>query len=155
MLNVCFLLQLAVIAAMAGLSGCSSDAPASKLPTTKMQIGNRTFTLEIASNDDDRMLGLMYRKSMPDDHGMIFIFTDEQPRSFWMKNTEIPLDILYVDAKGQVVSIHQMEPYVLKSVHSAAAARFAIELNQGAASKSGVKVGDVLQIPPEAQKATE
>jgi uncharacterized membrane protein (UPF0127 family) len=131
-----------------------ASAP-SPLPTTTMRIGNKTFTLEIANKNEDRFRGLMYRDAMPADHGMIFVFPDVAPRSFWMKNTRIPLDILYLDENGTVVSIHQMQPYVLTGTHSDAPAKYAIELNAGAAAAAGVHASDHLSIPPEAKEAAD
>lgn len=127
--------------------------PASGLATTPMTIGSKTYTLEIAAKSLDRSKGLMYRDSMPADHGMIFIFTRATDQSFWMHNCRIPLDILYLDAAGKVVSIHRMEPYVETGTRSKGPAQYAVELNAGEASASGVKEGDTLQIPAPALNA--
>jgi hypothetical protein len=81
---------------------------------------------------------------------MIFVFPFEQRLSFWMENTLIPLDIVFVDREGRIVSIHQMQPLDLRQVPSAGPAMYAIELNQGTAARAGVKAGDMLQIPPQA-----
>ena len=89
----------------------------------------------------------MWRDSMPPDHGMIFLFRREEPLIFWMKNTRIPLDILYVDSNGKIVSIHQMRPLDLTGVPAKGLAKYAIELNQGMAAAAGVNEGDQLQIP--------
>ena len=120
------------------------------LPTTTMRIGTEQFTLEVADEDKEREVGLMNRRSMPADHGMIFVFPREERLSFYMKNTYVPLDIIYVDSEGDVVSIHQMQPLDVTSIPSRAPAKYAIELNQGAAARAGVKPGDRLAIPPEA-----
>ena len=72
-----------------------------------------------------------------------------------MKNTRIPLDIIYIDAGGRVVSVKQMQPYKLSGVSSEGLAKYAIELNQGVAQKTGVKRGDVVQIPADAREAKE
>jgi hypothetical protein len=90
---------------------------------------------------------------MPADHGMIFVFSDDQVRQFWMKNTRFPLDILFLDSAGKVVSVHQMQAYDLKETSSDFPARYALELNTGAAAESGVKVGDILDIPPPARSS--
>ena len=144
-----------VLLAVFNFSGCFNRAPASDLPTMKMQIGQKQFELEIANTQDARMTGLMRRDSMPADHGMIFVFRTVQEWSFYMKNTRIPLDIVFVDANGRIVSIQQMKPYELTSISPPAPVKYAIELNQGAAAKAGAKVGDQLRIPDEAKDAKE
>ena len=119
----------------------------------RMQVGGKVFDLEVADTDARQQYGLMNRRSMPKNHGMIFVFPDERPRGFWMKNTLIPLDILYLDAGGRVVSMHRMEPEArdergrLRSYPSAGPAQYAIELNAGMAEIAGVRRGDVLAIP--------
>jgi uncharacterized protein len=121
------------------LVGCESDSGAkSGLQTVKMDIGQKTFTLEVADTEATRSYGLMRRDSMPADHGMIFVFNREAPLGFWMKNTRIPLDILYVDATGKVVSVKQMKPHDTNTTPSDGPAQYAIELNEGAADKAGV-----------------
>jgi len=129
--------------------GCE-HSPAG-LPMVSMKIGSRTFHIEVAATPSDQETGLMKRDSMPEDHGMIFVFPDEGNRAFWMKNTRIPLDILYLDTAGKIVSIHQMQPYDLTETPSDFPMRYAIELNRGAAKDAGVKVGDQITIPPEAK----
>src|SRR4051794_29257780 len=128
-------------------SGCFTHAPSSGLPTTKMKIGGKEFDVEIANTAGARNTGLMRRDSMPSDHGMIFVFSEPDTHSFWMKNTRIPLDIVFIDAGGTIRSIQQMQPYSLKSTSPPGAIKYAIELNEGAAAKAGAKVGDKLTIP--------
>jgi hypothetical protein len=130
--------------------GCDSSSPAG-LPTVKMQIGSRSFVIEVARTSAQQEKGLMQRDSMPPDHGMIFIFPDDQLRQFWMRNTRIPLDILFLDVTGRIVSIHQMKPYDESQTSSDFPARYAIELNQGSAATTGVRVGDQLQVPESAR----
>jgi uncharacterized membrane protein (UPF0127 family) len=152
---VIFMLPLVTLAM--GMRGCErrTQTPVATLPTTAMQLGGKTYSLEIAKTNKHREQGLMHRDSMPADHGMIFVFPDTQPRGFWMRNTRIPLDIIYVRPDGQIVSIHTMKPLDLSSVKSAGPAMYAIELNAGVAGALGLKAGDVLQIPPEAKEASE
>ena len=142
-------------AAMLGLlllGGCDNK-PQSNLPTIQMQLGNKSFTLEVADSTATRTYGLMRRDSMPPDHGMLFVFADEEERGFWMKNTRIPLDIIFVDGGGKVLSISRMEPYDERGTGSGGMAKCAIELNAGQAETTGIKVGDVLQIPDAAKNA--
>lgn len=152
---------LLIILALLRAWGCDRQAPNApgaapppqpkpqSLPTVKITIVKQQFDLEVAKDDDQRAIGLMHRDSMPQGHGMLFVFPDEQPRSFWMRNTHIPLDILYLDRAGQVVSIRELKPLDLTDVPSGRPAQFAIELNRGAAAAAGVKVGDVVAIPSE------
>jgi uncharacterized membrane protein (UPF0127 family) len=152
-LLVSLLMLLSAVAVAVVVGGCESAAsqPRSGLPTVTMQLGNQRFTLEVAATDESRERGLMRRDSMPADHGMIFVFTRDQPLNFYMKNTRFGLDIVFVNSAGTVVSIKQMKPYDLTITPSGAPAMWAIELNQGAAADAGLKVGDQLQIPAAAR----
>jgi uncharacterized membrane protein (UPF0127 family) len=147
--------QILLLLFVALVVGCSERSPTNGLATTTMKIGRETFTLEIANTSAAREHGLMERDSMPADHGMIFVFKAPDELSFWMKNTRIPLDILYLDEHGKVVSIHQMKPYDRSGVPSDGPAKYAIELNVGRASDVGAKVGDVLEIPANAREPAE
>ncbi len=145
---------VAIILALLSMLGC--DRKAAPFPAAKnssavpMRIGSESFNLEIARTSAAQQIGLMNRASMPHDHGMIFVFKQEKPAAFWMKNTLIPLDVVFLDSAGQVVSIRHMQPNSEEQIPSGAPARYAIELNQGAAERCGVKIGDVLAIPPRA-----
>lgn len=138
---------LTIFLLLAPIACDHNDTVKSTLPTITMQIGRQTFNLEVADTEPTRETGLMNRDSMPANHGMLFVFQDEIPREFWMKNTRIPLDILFLDSSGKVVSSKSMKPYDLNTTTSDAAAKYAIELNAGAAQSSGVSVGDQLNIP--------
>jgi len=130
------------------LAGCSEPTD---LPVTPMQIGTESFNLEIADNDSTRARGLMHRESMLAGSGMIFVWSEDADREFWMKNTLIPLDLIFVNSAGKIVSIHALKPADTTRVPSAAPARWAIELNLGAAARAGVKTGDLLTIPKSAR----
>jgi uncharacterized membrane protein (UPF0127 family) len=145
-----FLLPMLVLPLLV-LTGCSADEPTAALPTVPITIGHERFTVEIANTEATLEKGLMFRQTMPPDRGMIFVFPDEVVRRFWMKNTLIPLDILYLDSAGRVVSVHQMKPHDETAVSSDHPAQFAIELNKGAAARAGVQVGHVIDIPPVAR----
>ena len=146
-------LRAACVALLLCTASCKNEKSAqpAEVGVVKMPIGHETFILEVADTPRTQQLGLMHRKTMPQDHGMLFVFADEQERSFWMKNTLIPLDIVYADAKGRVVSVKQMKPLDETSVPSDGPAKYAVELNEGAAARAGVKAGDVLSIPDEAR----
>jgi uncharacterized protein len=103
--------------------------------------------VEIAENDSDRSQGLMYRESLGEECGMLFVFEEEQQLSFWMRNTLVPLSIAYIDSEGEIVSIHDMEPLDETSVPSEGPAMYALEVNQGFFEEEGVEVGDMVEIP--------
>ena len=112
-------------------------------------IDGRTFTLEVADTAMERARGLMDRESLPTDAAMLFVYDQELTLTFWMKNTLIPLDILFLDALGSIVDIQAMvpEPGVidskLKRYKSTKPAQHAIEMNAGLAEKYGL-VADML-----------
>ncbi len=99
--------------------------------------------IEIADDDTRRTQGLMYRDSMAENHAMLFVLPDEREQSFWMKNTIMPLDIIYVNAKKQIVSTQKNAvPYSEDSIPSNGPARYVIEVNAGFCDRHLVKPGD-------------
>jgi uncharacterized membrane protein (UPF0127 family) len=101
------------------------------------------FDIEIADNDESRMQGLMYRKSMAENQAMLFLFDYCSPQSFWMKNTHISLDIIYVNDKFEVVSIQKNTiPFSEASLPSFKPAQYVIEVNAGLSDKLGICEGD-------------
>jgi len=124
-------------------TACASGDPS-------VELGGKTFTVEIADTSEKQALGLMFRDSMPDDQGMLFIFPIEAPRSFWMKNTRIPLDIMYFDKDYRLVSISADTPPCrvsrCPSFPSIAPAQYVLELNAGKAAELGVGLGDRLTV---------
>jgi uncharacterized membrane protein (UPF0127 family) len=104
-------------------------------------------SVEIASNDETRARGLMFRRSMPEDAGMLFVFAEERHQSFWMKNTYLPLDMLFVDAKGTIVGIvENAEPHTLTSRSVPGVSKFVLELNGGWCARHGVAAGDRMTV---------
>ncbi|HLW32293.1 MAG TPA: DUF192 domain-containing protein [Aequorivita sp.] len=99
--------------------------------------------IEIADNDYKVQTGLMYRRSMEPQQGMLFIFKDSQPRSFYMKNTEIPLDIIYFNSQKELVSIQKnARPNDLTSLPSEAPAQYVLEVNAGLSETWDLQKGD-------------
>lgn len=109
--------------------------------------GKTSFRIEIASTPMDRSMGLMYRTDMADDEGMLFVFEQTLPVSFWMKNTPLPLDLLFIDQHGKIRDIKQGEPYSEAMIAPRDAVRFVLELKAGTAAKNGIRVGDMLRHP--------
>ena len=115
------------------------------LPLRTIQIGTRSLEVELADELHERQRGLMHRKEMESDHGMLFVYSAAKLRSFWMKNTYIPLSIAYIGSDCQIVHIASMTPLSTKGVPSVYPAQFALEMNQGWFEANGVQVGDSLK----------
>jgi uncharacterized membrane protein (UPF0127 family) len=110
--------------------------------------GVARLKVEIADDDAERARGLMGRPPLPDDRGMLFQFPVEQEQSFWMKNTPSPLDIVYIDAKGRVVSIARHTiPYSEAPIPSYGPAKGVLEIRAGRADELGLEPGDEIRHP--------
>ncbi len=107
--------------------------------------------VEIADEAVERQRGLMERTELAENAGMLFVFDREQPLSFWMKNTLIPLSIAYIDDDGRIVDIENMQPLDETGHPSDEPVMYALEVNQGFFEERGVEVGDKAEIPPEAR----
>jgi len=104
-----------------------------------------SFTVEIAKTQEEKTRGLMFRDFMPEDHGMLFVFDDFAPRSFWMKNTLIPLDIVFIDDNMAVVDVQTALPCKEDPCPTyRARAKYVLEINAGAAEKNNIRNGSVL-----------
>ncbi|WP_454849302.1 DUF192 domain-containing protein [Rhizobium binxianense] len=102
-----------------------------------------SFTVEIASTSDQRAYGLMFRKQMADDAGMLFDFGVTRRVTMWMENTILPLDMLFADARGTITHIKQdATPYSRDIIDSMGDVRFVVELNAGTVSRLGIRAGD-------------
>jgi len=102
--------------------------------------------VEIADCDQSRAQGLMQRITLDEDCGMLFVFEESAPRSFWMKETYIPLSIAYLDEGGSITNIEDMAPLDLSSVRSTIPARYALEMNEGWFERNGVRAGDRIDL---------
>ncbi|WP_376697435.1 DUF192 domain-containing protein [Wenzhouxiangella sp. EGI_FJ10305] len=149
------LIKLAVTAtAMLALAACDAGEP-------YVEVEGKRFSVEIADDNATRAQGLMFRDEMPEDHGMLFIFSNERPRSFWMKNTRIPLDIIYLDRDLRVVSISADTPPCRSrsgrcpSYPSEGPARYVLEINGGLAAELGLEPGDRIEVGNVAQMAEQ
>jgi len=121
--------------------------PVEELTVTSGDMVHR-FQVEIAATDSQRSMGLMFREEMAADHGMLFLFDTEGDRYFWMKNTPLPLDIIYIGANGEIVSIApDTTPFSLSTIPSGGPAQFVLEINAGLSKKLGIKPGDRVVSP--------
>jgi uncharacterized membrane protein (UPF0127 family) len=105
----------------------------------------KTISIEIAEDDEERIQGLMRRSHMAQEMGMLFIFDEEEEQSFWMKNTKIPLDILYVNAQKEIVTIYKhTQPYSESPIPSFKPALYVVEVIGGFCDTFGVEEGDYI-----------
>ncbi len=127
---------LAVLLSLSGVALAEVSMPVSTL-----SIGMYRINAEVAHTDENRQIGLMFRESMPDNHGMIFVFTREARHCMWMRNTLLPLSVAFLDADGRVLNIEDMTPLTEDSHCASGPARFALEMNQGWFAQRGFDRG--------------
>ncbi len=127
------------------LSCCGREGGSARLEVHPLVVGNQRIRVEVAATAADRYRGLMHRTSLPEDHGMLFVFPVEKSRAFWMKNTPLPLSIAFADSGGKIVHIADLEPHSTDPVWSVRPAKLALEMNRGWFARRGVFVGDAIQ----------
>ncbi|MRR09627.1 DUF192 domain-containing protein [bacterium] len=147
-----FILLLAV--GLLACSGCREHKTAQPSPAasvesrpgrTAVTIGPARLWVEVVDDEPSRAQGLMFRRELPDDEGMLFVFERPQPLSFWMRNTYLPLDIAFLTDELRVLNIEAMRPLDEgPRYRSRGLARYAVETNQGWFKRNGVKPGDTL-----------
>jgi len=103
-----------------------------------------SFTVEHADTEQLRNKGLMFRESLSYNTGMLFTFPNTAYRSFWMKNTYIPLSIAYLSESGRILNIESMKPLSDRDVNSSGPAKYALEMNEGWFARNNIKPGDVV-----------
>ena len=121
---------------------CGTPRSAAGLQVVPIDLGGQTIKAEIARSPSEQARGLMYRREMDWNKGMLFVYPEKRILSFWMKNTFIPLSIAFIDDEGTITHIAKMKPQDLTSHQSPVPVRYALEMNQGWFEKAGVGVGD-------------
>jgi uncharacterized membrane protein (UPF0127 family) len=125
------------------LLACARNTiPQPVLPTTTISVDGHPVTVELADTPELRRQGLMGRAALNPDHGMLFIYPDERPRSFWMKDTPLPLSIAFLDTQGRIVRIADMVPLDETPTPSRYPAMYALEMELGWFTRGGVSAGD-------------
>lgn len=123
----------------------SAWAQQAALPTTQLSAGIHVIQAEVASTTGTRSQGLMLRKSMAQGAGMLFLFDESAGHCMWMKNTLIPLSVAFIDERGQIVNIADMQPLDETTHCAVRPARYALEMNQGWFAKRGISPGMLIQ----------
>ncbi len=136
---------------LAVLTGCGrAQPPVPELKTVEdrfpIKVGGQVVQMQIAILPAESQRGLMFRKTMGTEEGMIFLYERPQQMSFWMRNTELPLDMGFFDADGKLKEVYPMYPHDERPVESLGIRRFALEMNQGWYRKNGLKPGDALDL---------
>jgi uncharacterized membrane protein (UPF0127 family) len=151
--HVLFATGMAFFAIALLLSPVRADEAPMILPTDPTPLvvdgadGSHSFSIEIANTPQEQEQGLMYRRSMPDDHGMLFAFEQSEPLAFWMKNTPMPLDLVFVSSRGEVKAVRHGTPFSTDIISPNEPVRFVLELKAGMAEKAGISDGVVMHHP--------
>jgi uncharacterized membrane protein (UPF0127 family) len=125
-------------------SALAQDTPQTNLPRIKLQAGMYQIDTQVAQTPDQRSIGLMFRKDMPQHEGMLFVFEQPATQCFWMKNTLLPLTAAFVADDGTIVNLADMKPQTTDSHCSEKPVRFVLEMHQGWFAKKGLKAGSRL-----------
>jgi uncharacterized membrane protein (UPF0127 family) len=132
-----FLATLAIAAA-----SLFASADSIEYKSAQVKVGPHPLKVELAMNEPQRMQGLMYRDKLGKNDGMLFVFDEIAYHSMWMKNTLIPLSVAFIDDKGEILNILDMEPQTLDTHTAAGPSRYAIETNKGWFAEKKIKAGD-------------
>jgi len=134
----------AIAAALVALLACGSSGPVATVQTAR---GPVRVTLEVVADDASRSRGLMYRDRLADGHGMLFVFDDEVDRSFWMKNTLIPLDMIFIGADRTIVGVRaNTTPLSLAPVSVGRPSKWVLEVAGGYAARAGITPGSRIDL---------
>jgi uncharacterized membrane protein (UPF0127 family) len=139
------------VSARGGADTAGTGEKTPELPTVTIHAscGEVRVRVEVADDPAEQAKGLMDRTTLGENRGMLFVYPDERERSFWMKDTLIPLSIAFIDSERRIINIQDMKPLDDEPPHyvSAEPAQYALEVNQGFFEKRGVKVGDRVELP--------
>ena len=137
------------VGALCGLAlsaaGMGQGLAQGSLPVLELSAGMYRIEAEVAANDQHRQVGLMNRKTMPAQRGMLFVFPQERTHCMWMRNTLIPLSVAFIDADGYIINIEDMQPQTEDNHCAKVPARYALEMNEGWFAQRGIKPGFRLQ----------
>ncbi len=139
---------LSALACAAALLPAAAQEPQMNLPRATLAAGMHQIDAQVARTPDQRMIGLMFRKEMPQHEGMLFVFEQPSQQCFWMRNTFLPLTAAFVADDGTIVNLADMKPQTDDSHCSAKPVRYVLEMNQGWFAKKGIKAGSKLSGAP-------
>ena len=130
-----------LVGALIGLAVSAAAWAQSAMPVMELSAGFHRIEAEVAATDANRQLGLMNRKAMPTQHGMLFVFTQNNTHCMWMRNTLLPLSVAFMDEEGKIINIEDMQPQTEDNHCARRPARYALEMNIGWFAQRGIKPG--------------
>lgn len=144
---------LAVLGCSTSGNGTGTDAPSIGTADAIVSIGNASYSVDLAITPEERQQGLSGREHLPLDTGMLFVFEEERPLHFWMKEMHFPLDIIWIDARCRLVSVSANVPKPppnagndeIPRARSPSPARYVLEVNAGEAERNGLQPGDAVE----------
>ena len=140
--NVCLCLGLLLL-----IGACSEPARSRRLPIATIRVGEKEISVEVARTPEQRSRGLMFRRDLGEDEGMLFVFPRVRPLSFYMKHTYVPLAIAFIRADGVIANVAHMKPLTLTSHRSRVPCLYALEMSEGWFARNSVEAGDTIVIP--------
>lgn len=129
------------VVVLAAACGIGTSAIAQEMPVVELSAGIHRIEAEVAHTQQTRMIGLMNRRVMPKQHGMLFVFDAEARHCMWMRNTFIPLAVAFLDGQGRIINIEEMQPQTENNHCATKPARFALEMNAGWFKARGLGAG--------------
>jgi uncharacterized protein len=132
-------------AILAAIAFAAASSALAQMPVAQLSAGIYLIRAEVANTFDTRATGLMFRKSLAPNEGMLFVFPDPEIHCMWMKNTLIPLSVAFIDPAGTIVSVSEMQPQTETTHCAAAPAKYALEMNRGWFAAKGLKAGTAIR----------
>jgi len=130
-----------LVGVLAGLAISAAAWAQNAMSVMELNAGFHRIEAEVAANDQNRQVGLMKRQAMPVQHGMLFVFNQENTHCMWMRNTLLPLSVAFMDAEGKIINIEDMQPQTEDNHCARRPARYALEMNLGWFAQRGIKPG--------------
>jgi uncharacterized protein len=138
-------LRMGVTVAVGILATLTWPVGADPLLTYPLKIKGHTARVEVAVTEEEKRTGLMFRRSLGENSGMIFVYENDGRWAMWMKNTYVPLSVAFIDRNGRILNIEDMQPLTEDTHQAAGPAKYALEMNQGWFAKNGIGKGDKVQ----------
>ena len=133
-----------IFAALCGLALSAVAMAQNAMPVLELTAGFHRIEAEVAATDQNRQLGLMQRREMAPQHGMLFVFTQDNTHCMWMRNTLLPLSVAFLDEEGKIINVEDMQPQTDDNHCARRPARYALEMNLGWFAQRGLKAGTKL-----------